>query len=1241
MKLLRKALTLTLAASLTWMPVRQAAAEDIDLFVSGTASSVDPNILVIIDNSANWSAANQRWPGGVKQGQSELRALRTVLNEIRPGDSTSSRVNLGLMMFTAGQGSDIDGGYIRFHVRPMTQTNVDRFKELIGDPAVSTCSGNNSLTGAPNCIYHNFNNPFENTANADIDYSAALFEAFKYFGGYTDVANAQADRPGAPPSGAVPPHTFGVTRRSGTIPSDQTSNEYRKFDSAAYSADKASYVSPIGATNSCAKNYIILIGNGFPTSEPTAWDTELLFNVNQPSTQLAMPQFTSTSALQTSTLTGSFCGTGNNAGQQKTACEGAIPQATKDANPADTYTCVNPRVNITPCTGADNALFDVQAAKTVITVTATGTFAVPATAKIRYADEWAKFLASTDVSSAAGQQSIATYTIDVFKDAQDADQTALLNSMARYGGGKYFQATSEEAIINALRQILIEIQSVNTVFASASLPINATNRSQNENQVFIGMFRPDGGGRPRWFGNLKRYQIALFSGLGKLADADGNEAVGPTGFVGPCARSFWTSDTGDYWNFTQSGQSTSFAGLCSTAGFSLFSDKPDGSQVEKGAVAEVLRRGNNPPYTDRNLPNVDPIVTPAPASVNRTMLTCQNNNATTTFDDTLVTCNIGSALHPFSSTTIPLPAALRALNIAERDLIINFTRGEDISADQANQNQNQCPAGTACTTDPRPDIHGDVAHSRALPVNYGGSTGVVLYYGANDGTFRAVQGSDGKELWAFIAPEHHPRLKRLRDNEPRIKYPPSTDTSQQPKDYFFDGSAGVYQTFDSNNIADKVWVFPSMRRGGRMLYGFDVTTPIVTDSTGPRMKWRIGCPNLANDIGCSTGFTDLGQTWSTPSVARIKGYDPDNDATTDNPVIIVGGGYDSCEDNDAAATTCSSPKGNRVYVLDAGTGAIIRTFGGGGVSPPDGTIDRSIAADVTLVDRALEGYAQHAYVVDTGGSLYRIDFVDPSTLATRAEAAWTLTKIAQTTGASRKFLFAPAALPSTGKVFLTVGSGDRERPLIRNYPYTTTSVPTAGDLGIQNRFYMFIDTFPPTVVDATPPATGTVPAPPVNLDTMENRTTVSVTSCGEQVAVGQNGWFIELNAGRGEQTVTSSLIFGGLVFFSTNRPQDSTTVSCTNNLGEARGYAVNLLNASGAVGTETLCGGSRSGIFLGGGLPPSPVTGTVPIGGRPVTVMIGGIDRSGAVSSPIGAQRVRPSIAQQRSRIYWYRQGDK
>jgi type IV pilus assembly protein PilY1 len=326
-----------------------------------------------------------------------------------------------------------------------------------------------------------------------------------------------------------------------------------------------------------------------------------------------------------------------------------------------------------------------------------------------------------------------------------------------------------------------------------------------------------------------------------------------------------------------------------------------------------------------------------------------------------------------------------------------------------------------------------------------------------------------------------------------------------------------------------------------------------------------------------------------------------------------------------------------VYVLNAATGALIKHFGAGGT----GTIDRSVVADITLVDLTFEGFAQHAYAVDTGGNLYRIDFRDRINAVDLAPADWTITKIARTnvTNAARKFQFAPAALPSANKVFLTVGSGDRERPLITNYPYTTTNLPTTGDLGIQNRFYMFIDTFPMETVAGV-----RVPTAAVNLDgtaltdfTTSNSCTAALPTSG----AGSNGWLLKLNSGRGEQTVTSSTIFGGLVFFSTNRPLAGVVGSCTNNLGEARGYAVNLLNASGAVGVTGLCDGARSNTFLGGGLPPSPVTGTVPIDGKPVTVMIGGIDRSGAASSPIGSQKVTPSITPTRSRIYWYRQGDQ
>ena len=70
-------------------------AEDIDLFVgsSPATAATRPNVLIVIDNSANWSAASQHWAGGVKQGQSELRALRTVVGETS-GTVTRTRVTV-------------------------------------------------------------------------------------------------------------------------------------------------------------------------------------------------------------------------------------------------------------------------------------------------------------------------------------------------------------------------------------------------------------------------------------------------------------------------------------------------------------------------------------------------------------------------------------------------------------------------------------------------------------------------------------------------------------------------------------------------------------------------------------------------------------------------------------------------------------------------------------------------------------------------------------------------------------------------------------------------------------------------------------------------------------------------------------------------------------------------------------------------------------------------------------------
>lgn len=1042
-----------------FLSVSAARAEDIDLFAGSvpSGSSSRPNILVVIDNSANWSAANQNWPGGIKQGQAELAALRWWVGTLQ------DNVNVGLMLFTGGTGANKDGAYVRFHVRQMTAANKAALQELIGD--VAGCQdGANSLNGTPNCLYKNFDSSSEKVSTAQIDYSAAMFEAFKYFGGYTSPANAQTGIAGSPLSATQ----FGTLRYAG--------NPDPKSDPAAFTtAAKAEYKSPIDAATACGQNTIIFIGNGFPNKDMAS---SILAGVGGNTAQLLMP----------------------------------TPQ---------------------------------------------GSFLMPTGSEIRYADEWAKFVYTTDVNSASGQQNISVYTIDVYNAQPDAKQNRLLMSMAKHGGGRYFTAKDGNAIIAGLREILIDVQSVNSVFTSASIPINATNRTQYENQVYIGMFRPDGDAKPRWYGNLKRYQVGIVNGEVKLTDRNNAPAIAAsTGYLQSCAASYWSTDSGSYWDF-----SPSSAGLCTSIAGSTHSDAPDGPTVEKGGAAEVVRRGNDPAA-----------VNPAFA-VNRTVFTCASPGSC----PTLIAFNTSSVTQ----------AALGAANATEHQKIVDHALGKDVNDENANGN----------LTETRPSLHGDVIHSQPLPVSYGGSTGVVLYYGSNDGSFRAISGENGRELWAFVAPEHHSRLKRLTDNSPVVEYPgmPAGVTpTPRRKDYFFDGTAGLYQNADSS----QVWIFPTMRRGGRMIYAFDVTTP-----ASPVLKWRAGCPNAFDDVGCTGGFDAIGHTWSTPRVAKVKGHD--SGAT---PLIIMGGGYDACEDADTAAPSCGAGgiKGKRVYVLNAATGAQVAVF----------TTNRSVAADVTLVDRNGDGYVDHAYVADTGGGLYRLDFSEPATLAPRASNAWTFTQIAGTSGAGRKFLFAPAVVAAKDHVYVTVGSGDRERPLLSQYPYASS---------VQNRFYMLVDRFTGVNVD-------------LDGATMSNFT--ADTTCSASFGSGMSGWYMDLT-GRGEQSVTSPLVFGGLVYFSTNRATAAAPGMCSANLGEARGYAVNLLNASGAIGTQAICGGARSAIFTGGGLPPTPVTAILPINGKPTSVLFGGAQRSGGASSAIGAQQIKPTMSGRRTRMYWHTHGNK
>jgi type IV pilus assembly protein PilY1 len=149
----------------------------------------------------------------------------------------------------------------------------------------------------------------------------------------------------------------------------------------------------------------------------------------------------------------------------------------------------------------------------------------------------ATYLANADLNGAEpGAPRVNTYTVGFLTDYP------LLRRTADNGDGSYYTADDIQGLTNALGRVVNTISRQDVSFTAPVVPVNAFNRAQNLNEVYIGVFRPDN--RLRWPGNLKKYRLVD----GRIVDANGNEAVDPeTGFfkqADPAARSLW-SDVAD------------------------------------------------------------------------------------------------------------------------------------------------------------------------------------------------------------------------------------------------------------------------------------------------------------------------------------------------------------------------------------------------------------------------------------------------------------------------------------------------------------------------------------------------------------------------------------------------------------------------------------------------------------------------------------------------------------------------
>jgi type IV pilus assembly protein PilY1 len=757
-------------------------------------------------------------------------------------------------------------------------------------------------------------------------------------------------------------------------------------------------------------------------------------------------------------------------------------------------------------------------------------------------DELAYWAANNDVAELAidshtGDQNIITHTVGFgYGDVADPDQIAgeqLLKDTADKGDGTFYPTNDKQGIRDAFDNIILNALKVNSTFSSPAVSVNAFNRSTHLDDLYFTLFKPTDGNH--WEGNLKKYKLEFFVDTNDVdGDGDTTERLpyiagqrsiaaidGSTGFFSDDAQSFWSGTV-------------------------------DGKEVADGGAANeftVLRNVYTYTGTYSGLsPDTSGDLTSPANAVDPT-----NTNLTDVMLD--ITTETNNSEEIVTGTTY-------------RNTLINWASGLDALSD----------FGAVDTYDDvRPQM-GDPLHAEPALVQYGETNGVaelVAYTATNDGYLHAIDVTDGSELWSFVPQELLPNLKIAME-----------DTGGD-KLYGLDGSV-VPWIHDANgdgtivkNDGDHIYLYISMRRGGKNIYALD-----VTEKTNPELLWVIQ--------GGVAPYSELGQTWSTVNVEKVV------DGSAAKTVLIFGGGYD--EDQDNATVTTEDSVGRTVYIADATTGARLWTAEADGTTPI-ANMNFSIPARIKPLDISGDGYVDRLYAVDMGGQMFRFDINNSNgnSLATSiiggriADLAEASTDVADRVAANaRRFYYPPdiALIDAKDGPYhgLILSSGYRAHPLddsIQDRIYMIKDRNTASISTVAGYNYNSSSTGPLREEVDLHNATSNLAGGDGSTDLVRDAELANIT--------GAEGWYIYLddedNPGSwlGEKGLAEPLIIEGTAIVTTYTPNLTvSTTSCDPNIGLGKIYFLNILDATAAFPSNLDVRSDRHGELVRGGIPPTP-----------------------------------------------------
>ena len=486
----------------------------------------------------------------------------------------------------------------------------------------------------------------------------------------------------------------------------------------------------------------------------------------------------------------------------------------------------------------------------------------------------------------------------------------------------------------------------------------------------------------------------------------------------------------------------------------------------------------------------------------------------------------------------------------------------------------------------------------------------VIIAGANDGQLHAFKTSDMTEAWSFIPPNMLEKLRMITH-----KTHPTTLSHQ----YFVDGQISVTDAWlpstvgsgtckskndwktllifgEGRGTSPNAWSvssycdldFSQTYHSSNYPYYCGYHALDITDTiSAPAYKWSIKGSG-GGAISTSHG-PYFGDAWSKMKTGRVKINV--SGTVLEKWVGFIGAGYNEAS---CSGTTCGvncDCRGKGFFVIDLSNGRILWSFTIGSAAgfTTNPNMKYSLPATSAIVDMDNDGFIDTAYIGDLGGNIWRFKFCKRSDENTCAISNWSGARIFD--GTSSISPVRPIyATPSVAKddfnnVWIFWGTGDKN---------DSTSIPSPA---YSEKFFALKDG---TLAQNEPTA--------YTISDLLNVTDTTAIYCTE-LGVGctqlstQKGWYINLDDD-GEKVLADSLVFGGVVYYTSYMPQAVTGGACLA-AGESFLYALKFTSARGALDEE------RS-MSVGGGIASAPIISIPPGGGAAdmyVTVSSSGTDR--------------------------------